>query len=245
MKPHKGTLRRFFLSENNKHAKLLRGLWLDFFKLPLDGLRNDFTEAYSTLKEWFGAAEWYLVYDFVEFVPGAFPDSACNDRFRQYCNTILEREKAGYRFVGDRLAQITSDIEIAAIEEAQRSPIDSVAQHMRCSVALFADRNEPDYRNAMKEAISAIEALVRRHSGGDKGDLGRLLTRLEKEGVLHPALKAALGKLYGYSSDESGIRHALIDQPTVTFDDAKFMLVICSAFVNYAQAKLSAVKTDD
>jgi hypothetical protein len=48
-------------------------------------------------------------------------------------------------------------------------------------------------------------------------------------------------KLYGYTSDDSGIRHAILDQPTVGFDEAKFMIVSCSAFVNYLIAKAGAV----
>ena len=52
--------------------------------------------------------------------------------------------------------------------------------------------------------------------------------------MIHPVLEAAFEKLYGYTSDASGIRHAgQIDGPEATFDEAKFMLVACSGFVNY------------
>ncbi len=40
-------------------------------------------------------------------------------------------------------------------------------------------------------------------------------------------------KLYGYSSDEDGIRHAILEEKEIGFDEAKFMLVACSGFVNY------------
>ena len=33
--------------------------------------------------------------------------------------------------------------------------------------------------------------------------------------MLHPALKRAFSNLYGFTSDEQGIRHALIDNPQV------------------------------
>jgi len=48
----------------------------------------------------------------------------------------------------------------------------------------------------------------------------------------------AFDKLYGYTSDADGIRHALLEEVTLDFDDAKFMLVACSAFVNYIRAKV-------
>ena len=55
--------------------------------------------------------------------------------------------------------------------------------------------------------------------------------------ALHPALKSALSKLYGYTSDAGGIRHALADEREPDIEDARFMLVICSAFVSLISAK--------
>ena len=57
---------------------------------------------------------------------------------------------------------------------------------------------------------------------------------------MHPDMKEAFKKLYHYTSDSGGIRHALMDQKTQPlFDDAKFMLVSCSAFVNYLVSKVA------
>jgi hypothetical protein len=71
-----------------------------------------------------------------------------------------------------------------------------------------------------------------------KASVGDALKNLEKLGIkLHPSLKIAFGKLYGYTSDQGGIRHSLLDQSDVDFEDAKFMLVSCSAFVNLLKAR--------
>ena len=59
------------------------------------------------------------------------------------------------------------------------------------------------------------------------------LRLIEKKGILHQALKKAFSALYGYTSDADGIRHALLDESTLTKADARFMLISCSAFVNY------------
>jgi hypothetical protein len=48
--------------------------------------------------------------------------------------------------------------------------------------------------------------------------------------------------MYGYTSDAEGIRHALLEEPTLEQADAIFMLVTCSAFVNYLRAKLTTKK---
>jgi hypothetical protein len=59
---------------------------------------------------------------------------------------------------------------------------------------------------------------------------------------MHPALEAVLTKLYGYTTDEGGIRYALLDESNVGQADATYMLVVCSAFINYLVAKLAQMK---
>ena len=51
---------------------------------------------------------------------------------------------------------------------------------------------------------------------------------------MHPSFNKALLKLYGFTSDASGIRHAANEKDIkIKYSDAKFMLVSCSAFINY------------
>ncbi len=66
-----------------------------------------------------------------------------------------------------------------------------------------------------------------------------LLKVLEAHMELHGAFKAGLSSLYGYTSDAAGIRHAILEESKLTFSDAKFMLVICSAFVNFLITKVA------
>lgn len=65
-----------------------------------------------------------------------------------------------------------------------------------------------------------------------------MIKKLEDNGVeIHSGLKSAFNILYGYTSDANGIRHAGdIGGPASTFEEAKFMLVSCCAFVNYLMA---------
>ena len=50
---------------------------------------------------------------------------------------------------------------------------------------------------------------------------------------MHGALKSAFSSLFGYTSSGDGIRHGSIRQSEADFDIAKFMMVSCSAFINY------------
>ena len=55
-------------------------------------------------------------------------------------------------------------------------------------------------------------------------------------------MKRGFSALYGYTNDERGIRHALLDQDAARVDEAEalFILGACAAFVNYLVAKARA-----
>ena len=74
-------------------------------------------------------------------------------------------------------------------------------------------------------------------SGGFARAADKALKQLKKRLGLHGALEKAFSSMYGYSSDADGIRHALMDEPNLAFEDAKFMLVACAAFGNYLKTK--------
>ncbi|WP_372526833.1 hypothetical protein [Piscinibacter sp.] len=52
-------------------------------------------------------------------------------------------------------------------------------------------------------------------------------------------MKDGFVKLYGYTSDEQGIRHAMLDEPDLHAADARFFLLSCTSFVNYLKAQLA------
>lgn len=157
------------------------------------------------------------MYDFVEFVAQNFGYPGAQKEIHDGCNYRLEAEMAGYRFIGAEIAPITDAEEIAEIEEAAKASQDAVATHINRALELLSDRQKPDYRNSIKESISAVETLVAIEVGTKKGTLGQLLKQMEKNKGLHPALKTAFSNLYGYTNDEDGIRHKLMDAATLTF----------------------------
>jgi hypothetical protein len=89
----------------------------------------------------------------------------------------------------------------------------------------------------VKESISAVESVARVLGKEDSQGLASALDELSKKTNVHGALRAGFVKLYGYTSDEDGIRHAILDEPNVGSDEAKYMIVSCSAFVNYLISK--------
>jgi hypothetical protein len=229
----------FLFSPNNADHKILcERLWLHLFKRPLDNLSHEWSTVLAELREIFFACEWFEAYDLIEFVANFYQRHNFRDRFIPECNHLLEREMSAYRFVDGVITQVTEQIEIDEIEQAIETISDPVANHLKRSLELLSNRKAPDYRNSIKESISAVESLVTITLEAEKGTLGSLLHKLEKEIGLHPALKKAFSNLYGYTNDEGGIRHAQkLDSAEVDFNDAKFMIVACSAFVNYVRGK--------
>ena len=158
----------------------------------------------------------------------------------QLSNEYFKREFVGYRFVDNLIMPISDSIEIDSIEECLGNKLKPVTEHISKANKLLADRSHPDYENSIKESISAVEAMCEIITGltGKEATLGNMLKKLEDKGIeIHKGLKSAFNILYGYTSDAKGIRHAGdIGGPFSTFEEAKFMLVTCCAFINYLTA---------
>lgn len=216
-------------------------IWIHYFKLPKDTMSLFWNDLYKRLRKVFFQFEWNEVYDFIEFVAKSYPaedsDEERNEYFMKACNAFLRRELSAYRFVGGKITQITEEEEIAEIEKAIKLEEKPVRTHLQTALKLLGDRKEPDYRNSIKESISAVESLCNSIKGGKNATLGEALKEIDKSVALHPAIKKGFDSLYGWTSDADGIRHALMDLTNLDFEDAKFMLVACSAFINYLTEK--------
>ncbi|WP_390349312.1 AbiJ-NTD4 domain-containing protein [Variovorax boronicumulans] len=179
---------------------------------------------------------WNEVYDLIDFIARTAHSNLQKPLIPAF-NEALARENAGYRFVGGELVEITERAEIEAIESAITKGARDSKAHLQRALQLFADRESPDYRNSIKESISAVESVCKAIVGNPAGTLGDAMKLLKKTQTVHPHFEQALIKLYAYTNDAGGIRHALTDASVqVTSEDAKFMLVTCSGFCSYLWA---------
>jgi hypothetical protein len=98
---------------------------------------------------------------------------------------------------------------------------------------------EGEYRTSVRESIHAVESAVKDFTGDPHTTLSKAIKSLVSETGIHKALADAFDKLYAYTSDEKGIRHALIfgDNERVGFDEAMFFLSACTAFVSFLSRK--------
>jgi len=238
------------LCGNDRLYRIAQALWFDHLKLPLDSIPEYSNDTYDAIRTYFMKCPWYAAYDFVEFLLQDCSDLMLPD-MSDRLNAVLERERAAYRVVAGVVTPIVEEIEIAAVadavEAADGSALAGVRVHLETAVKLLSDRQQPDYRNSVKESISAVESLCRRLCGDEKASLGGALKSIGKSSAidLHGSLQKGFEAIYGYASDKEGIRHALLNaQSPVGFAEAKYMAVACSAFVSFLILKAAEAGLD-
>ena len=232
---------------DSRWISLARFSAMHYFKVPVDSLPYHRHQKKDWVRKLFFKFEWYNVYDFIEFISKNYKNvigySTNNEeqRFIKSVTLMLERELSGYRYVAGVLVPISSKEEVSEIREAiDRSALyglNGAQEHIQAALGLFGQKPDPDYRNSIKEAISAVESVVKQIAVDSFQGLAGALNVLDKHVEIHGALKEGFKKLYGYSSDEGGIRHAISEEANIGCDEAKFMIVSCSAFVNFLISK--------
>ena len=232
----------------DEYKQINRYLWVYF----LNKREHDFD---ITKQWWYRVAthcfladdiEWYIILDLVEFVVKyIFKNSTSSNiyylkNFVNDLNSEFARLNFAYRIVDQEIVEITSEEEIKTVETALSESGVTVSHHLNEALKLLSKRPEPDSRNSIKESISAVEAFCREKTG--ENTLGRALDKLESNGiVIHKMLKDAIEKLYAYTNQkDTGIRHALMEDDgkyVPSLDEAIFMLVTSSSFINYLGKK--------
>jgi len=215
-----------------------RILWFHHFKKTMDSIPERADKCLAQIRTYFFDTSWHEVYDFLEFVVNHFDRE--RPRLAEFLNGILARELSGYRFVDGVLVDVTSKDELQILEDALADTRSAgTAAHLKRALELYANRESPDYRNSIKESISAVEAIARVVAENPKATLGDALKAIEKGRKLHQSLKDGFLKIYGYTSDEGGIRHAMLDEPRISANDAKYFLLSCTSFCNYLKAQVA------
>ena len=183
----------------------------------------------------FERGEYQHVYGWLEAV---LKHSQCPSGFSENVQRILEECRAPYRIDDGVIWPIASTEEAEALSMANAalaaSRFSGARTHLRNASSKLT---QGDYAGSVRESISAVESVARVLE--PTGDLAKALLGLEQKINLHPALKKAFLALYGYTSDEKGIRHALLSEEEAGVDetDAIFFIGACASFVTYLIGK--------
>ena len=123
-------------------------------------------------------------------------------------------DKDGLPTIMPRVSREAGEVTQQAIKTLRENSMEGAATHLHQAAKYINEWQDANsLANSIANSIHAVESVARRIDPKARKDLGPALDSLERVGLLkHPALKEAFKKLYGYTSDEQGIRHALLDR---------------------------------
>lgn len=157
---------------------------------------------------------------------------------------LFEEHGAPYRLDDDRpfqfiprTTQEQGNAAAEAVASLKQAGMAGASVHLRQAAEHLRHQR---YAESIAASVHAVESVARLLDPAASKDLGPALNSLEKSGLLrHRALKSGILKLYGYASDEQGVRHALLDQEAadVGEDEALFMYGACACFAAYLADK--------
>jgi len=198
-----------------------------------DDFKNNAKGLIKETRDIFENGDYLAIFGWLEFV---LKHPACPPNVAKDIDGILRFCRAAYRVVEHKvICPIASDTEHRSIVKAfadlsatqfngARAHLGNAASHLTAGA----------YADSVRESIHAVEAVCR--TLDPSADiLSKALKKLEQKISIHPAMKNGFTSLYAYTSDEKGIRHALLDDSTAKVDeaDALFMFGACAAFVSY------------
>ena len=148
----------------------------------------------------------------------------------------LDTSQHPYRFI-PQTSKEQGEAASQSIKTLREGGMEGAAGHLRQAAEHI---NAGQYGDSIADSIHAVESVAKKIDQSANKTLGPALDSLERAGLLkHPALKEAFKKLYGYTNDEQGIRHARLDRdsPDVGLDEAMFMFGACASFADYLVSK--------
>ncbi len=133
---------------------------------------------------------------------------------------------------------------VDSLKQLRSAGLTAPRQHLQMAATYI---NQQNWAGGVRESIHAVESVARQIAPKAK-TLGEALRVLEENRLLeHPALREGFSKIYGYTNDEQGIRHALLDEEksNVGQEEAVFMFGACASFASYLCRKHWALANQD
>ena len=242
------------ISSSVEFGRTVGGVWIEILyakhifhgNLPADQWTNQVDFHMVSLRDSIYRLPFNKVFDVIQFIL----------RHPQCPRELINRLKAAFAYCGlaytideedpptilPSVTEAEGNTIIESLDTLRRAGLDGSAAHLTKASDCI---NGKDWAGSIRESIHAVESVARRLDPKASATLVPALASLEKGNALHPALKEAFSKLYGYTSDEQGIRHALLDRSNadVGMDEAVFMLSACASFASYLWRKHTSEAT--
>lgn len=157
------TLYRYKESNEKVFEKLDKLVWTNFFNYRIDEYEPNkfglciFDEAFH--------GNCILIFAVIDFLLQEIENLKKTEGkdvpdFAQELNREFKRVNYEYRIINNHVVPITDPNEIDEIEKAINEVTDNVKEHLNKALQFLSDKKKPDYRNSVKESLSAVEAFV-------------------------------------------------------------------------------------
>lgn len=206
-------------------------------------------ESANFFKELITGGNYHKVLTLIEFV---LRHQYCSKNLRKALIAVFDNAPVAYfvkKVTGcftimPRMSKESGEATQQAIQAIQNADMRGASTHLRQAAEHI---NAQQFADSIVDSIHAVESVARMIDPKAKRTLGPALDSLERAKLLHPAIKEAFSKLYGYTSDEQGIRHALLnkDSPDVDLDEAMFMFGACASFAAYLVNKQHKMQSQE
>ena len=206
---------------------------------PADEWTTEFRHNCRNLRKDIETLQFNKVFDLIQFIlrhpkcPSGFV-SKLKQVFVE-CRLAYTIDEGDPRTIIPNITEMEGTTIVESLATLRRAGLRGSAEHLRKACEFV---NGGDWAGSIRESFFAVESVARTLAPGAK-DVRPALASINRDGALHPALGDAFVKLYGYTSNEQGVRHALLDseKAKVGVDEAVFMLGACAAFASYLWRK--------
>ena len=225
-------------------VNILVYLHAEFFGLPIDEFSSSRKNFIDKYKDFLCGPPPVLPFNKIfDLLQHVMRSEFCPREFTGGIAKIFEECQLAYKVdetqpvtIYPVTTQIEGEVLIKALDQLRKNNFFGAEEHLRKASDFL---NQSRYADSIRESINAVESVARKLDPNSSSSLNKALKKLQEKNSLHPALKKGLQTLYGYTSDEEGIRHPLIDdsQANVGIDEAVFMLGACASFASYLLRK--------
>lgn len=214
--------------------KILKDFHIRFLDLPVEAFHPENTR--SQLFGLISVGSYNEILDTLEFFvnhPAFTIHSLSNelsDLFerRRVAYILVERDKNS-RFFVPRTSKEEGVTYLRALESLASDQFSGSRKNLIEAGYYLAKK---EYSKSIRESIHSIESMIRILTGNKNIKFSDGMRELNKKFSLHPAFGEGLIKLYGFSSDEDGVRHSSV-QGTESIDEetAFYFLGSCASFI--------------
>lgn len=225
----------------NPWQQILRDMHVYRDHQMVDDFNNRSSVQIERVRSIFEKGDYLAVFGTIQWI---LRHPACPSDLSDEISSVLKYCRAAYGIVDkNTIVPHASEAERQTVERAFADLSVKEFQGARAHLKQAATSiSGGDFAGGVRESIQAVESVVRILEP-NANTLSPALAKLETKVGIHGALKAGFSNLYGFTSDEEGIRHALLEKDKAAVDqtDALYMLGACAAFVSYLISKARAV----